>query len=273
MKSKYTKQQIIKSIRYWQDILKSFDKDNEQTFLFENDILNFDIVNEAKTKALDFLEREFGHDRVFSSIPNEQFSQSLYKRIFRVLNATLFGNRLSPIVVALYTQDKFHDVLKKLGQDNDLTYYAAYIPQFSNDKSKVIRETMFMITDNGLLTFMFIVNSICHELIHQYDIHFGDMKNIIYNNKYIKGIEHKTRTFSQLMTLANMQGIKVMVTSKNTPIDILNQEAVQFTLNLQEDEENPNCIQYYIDRIKRGDTKGIENMAIAPDGSLCLILT
>ena len=129
-----------------------------------------------------------------------------------------------------------------------------------------------MVTDNGLMTFMFIVNAICHEMIHQYDAHFGNMKDIVHSNQYFKGIEHKTRTFAQLMAIANNQGIKVMVTGKNIPIDILNQEAVQFTLNLQENEDS-NWVQYYIDRIKRGDRKGIENMGIAPNGDLCLVLT
>lgn len=74
------------------------------------------------------------------------------------------------------------------------------------------------------------------------------------------------------MTVANRQGMKVMVTGKGIPVDILNQEAVQFTLDLQEHEEDPHWVKYYIDRIKRGDTKGIENMGIMPDGSLALIL-
>lgn len=36
-------------------------------YTFKDNPLTIDILNEAKTKALDFLEREFGHDRVFST--------------------------------------------------------------------------------------------------------------------------------------------------------------------------------------------------------------
>ena len=153
--------------------------------VFESTSLSIDIINEAKTSALDLLEKQFGKDRVFSTIPLESFSTSLYKKIFRVLNATLFGNKLSPTVTYECTEDEFHTILKKLNNDNDFEYYAAYIPQYSRDKSKAERETLFMITDHGKMTFMFIVNAICHELIHQYDSHFGDLAIAIKLNRYV----------------------------------------------------------------------------------------
>ncbi len=67
-----------------------------------------------------------------------------------------------------------------------------------------------------------------------------------------------------------------MMNRNGTPVDILNKEVVQFTMDIQEDSKegkSSNWIKYYIDRIKRGDTKGIENMGIAPDGTLCIVFT
>ena len=52
-----------------------------------------------------------------------------------------------------------------------------------------------MITSHGKMTFMFMVNTICHELIHQYDSHFGDLAAAVKLNSYVKGLEHKTKTF------------------------------------------------------------------------------
>lgn len=42
-------------------------------------------------------------------------------------------------------------------------------------------------------------------------------------------------------------------------------------MKCNEDDDKLHGAIYYIDRIKRGDTKGIENMGITPNGNLVIV--
>lgn len=84
-------------------------------------------------------------------------------------------------------------------------------------------------------------------LLTAFDANYGILLKIAKEDEKL-GIDrsHDTPVFVKYMRLAAMEGIRVMINSNNTSFDILNQEAIQFTINLQ---ENDNA--HFFDVVKR----------------------
>ena len=77
MKTQYTKRQIVESIKYWENVLKT--------------------LNESKSVLLDAFAKKFGEDIVFGHNGHERINASLemIKSIYSISNDIVFNSTLT----------------------------------------------------------------------------------------------------------------------------------------------------------------------------------
>lgn len=114
-------------------------------------------MNEAKNAVIDALEKEFGHDVLFSWSMDYDVTQDDCQKIFDILNKYFFNSCLKPIDIYLWPEDKVTDALN--------------------------RDTI------KTCAFIFVVARICHEMIHYYDrftkeFHDKQLNHIITNKGF-----------------------------------------------------------------------------------------
>lgn len=176
--------------------------------------------------------------------------------IYDILNAYLFINELpnrKNLKVYACTKNDLLVLSKQVNIISDVSEdrYAIYAPEIDMN-GHLKGESIFLLDDYGKKTFLFAVSCICHELIHHYDAHNGVLIRIIKEDEQCNiDRSHQTPIFVRYMKLAALEGIRVMTNGNNTPYDILNQEAIQFTYNLQEDN-NENFFKL-VERLKAGE--------------------
>ena len=212
---------------------------------------------EAKTKLLTAFENKFGKDFVYSPKMDFEFNMKSFSIVYSLLNAYIFENKLRQKKLNTYicSSNNLNEIIEKMNikttiDPNDL--YAAYIPEINKNTNKLMRESILFMNDKGKTTFLFAVSELCHEMIHQYDANYGNFIQIIKEDEQL-GIDrsHETPIFVRFMKIAALEGIRVMINGNNTPFDILNQEAIQFTLKLQEDDNTH--FQELVKRLEAGE--------------------
>ena len=135
-------------------------------------------LNEAKTKVLTAFEDVFGKDFVYSPKMDFEFDGKTFSKAYAILNAHLFDNKLNQKQTASYycsaadlgvLADKMN--IETANNINEL--YAAYIPEINLKTGKLVKESIMFIDDYGKMTFLFAIDVLCHEMIHQYDANYG----------------------------------------------------------------------------------------------------
>lgn len=229
---------------------------------------------EAKTALLTAFEKTFGKDFVYSPDMDFEFTNDTFSKVYALLNAHLFENRLKTKKLNVYRcsaidAQMFIDKMHITNADDPEKLFAAYVPEVSKATGKLQRESILLMTDKGKMTFLFAVGELCHEMIHQYDANYGILLKIAKEDEKL-GIDrsHDTPFFVKYMRLAAMEGIRVMINSNNTPFDILNQEAIQFTINLQEDDN-----AHFFDIVERLENgKPVQNACLTNRGTVAYFI-
>ena len=167
MKKQYTKHQIIEAIKHWESVLKRMDES---------------IYN----GVIDALVNEFGKDVVLSKEFNYTLTQRDLKKIFSILNKHLFNNEIKFLPVVLWPMSKLVDKLnyhaKMSGDENEeiknikcIGVHSAICAPIVDDNNKLVdirfRDDYLIIDESKVQNciFIFVVASICHEMIHKYD--------------------------------------------------------------------------------------------------------
>lgn len=231
-------------------------------------------IYEAKTKLLTAFENKFGKDFVYSPKMNFKFDSKSFSQVYSLLNAYLFENKLKLKRLKVFncSDIDLNITINKMNikTTNDLKdLYAAYVPEVNKKTNKLVSESIFLMTDKGKMTFLFAVGELCHEMIHQYDANYGNFIRLIKEDEQL-GIDrsHETPIFVRFMKLAALEGIRVMINGNNTPFDILNQEAIQFTLNLQEDDNTH--FQDLVKRLEAGEK--VPNVCLTNRGTVAYFI-
>ena len=229
---------------------------------------------EAKTKLLTAFENKFGKDFVYSPEMNFEFDSKSFSIVYSLLNAYLFENKLKLKKFKIYncSLEDLNAFAKRMNIQTTVNLedlYAAYVPEIDKKTNRLMNESILFINDKGKMTFLFAVGELCHEMIHQYDANYGNFIRIIKEDEQL-GIDrsHETPIFVRFMKLAALEGIRVMINGNNTPFDILNQEAIQFTLNLQEDDNTH--FQELVKRLEAGEK--IPNVCLTDRGTVAYFI-
>ena len=86
---KYTRHQIIESIKYWAEQLH--------------------LMDESYNAVIDALANEFGKDLATSREFNYTLTQQDLKKIFKILNKCLFGNKIKFLPAVVWPIEKLMD--------------------------------------------------------------------------------------------------------------------------------------------------------------------
>jgi hypothetical protein len=224
MKKSYTKEQIIEAISYWTRQLK--------------------LMTESYNKCIDALINEFGHDIVTSRNFNYNLTKDDLKRIYDILNFTLFNNKLGLIRLEYWPEgfiiDKLNENAIKSGVfDQKISSIPCYgvfsavckdiVDKNGNITDININEEIIILNKTYLkdCIFIFAVASICHEMIHYYDrfskeFHDKQLNASQTNDDFDS---HKDVIFQQMMKEANEHGINVTDTLKNVQFKTANENA------------------------------------------------
>lgn len=82
MERQYTREQIVKAIKYWSNVLQRMDEDES---------------NAHSREVVDALIEEFGADVVKSQQLTYRLNDEDLKKIFDILNKHLFGGKLPKV--------------------------------------------------------------------------------------------------------------------------------------------------------------------------------
>lgn len=219
MNKQYTYNQIIKSIRYWKNVLS--------------------VLNETKNELLSKLFETFGIDCLCKS--NQcNINNLVINKCFDILNTYIFSSKLVKIPI-IYSNDtnirKF--LLNRKTDSNSIpkTFFGVYSVICDNDTTLswktplILRDDVILLNKNHIenKSITFLVSCLCHEMIHYYDKLYGEYCDFIKYNiitNIIKNL-HNTLTFDNMKNQANNLGLSVIqdIPYEKTT-DILDKEAI-----------------------------------------------
>ena len=209
-------------------------------------------MNEAQTKVLTRLEQEFSDYDIYDPKPFP-FTIKIFEQIRNILNAELFNGVLDPILMYFMSGAQLNS---KYGLNEPDEFYAKYIPPMKivmngvEDKSKylvgsrkfmeagpeIVINTKFI----GQMSFLFGVNSLCHEMIHQADFECGTLLDIMVAKLNGVGIEldsHATETFKLAFKDCRKKGLDIMINGMNRSIWDLNDAASGYSSIFKESSQ------------------------------------
>lgn len=209
---KYSRKQISEAIKYWTRQLKALD--------------------ESKAKVIDDLIEKFGEDVVLSKTGKFQPNTNNLRQIYDILNFRLFDNMLKNIPVTaehskniadrlnIYNEVSRGDELKL----DDVNVYSVHLAAVNETEAVNGKTTRISIFDNIIMlnrdlmvpgVFIFIVSSLCHEMIHYCNSFSDELRaHVLKSCNYpdYKYDSHNDPVFQEKMSQANDNGLHVTKT-------------------------------------------------------------
>lgn len=183
----------------------------------------------------------FGAEVVFSKERKFSIDDEMLRKIFVSLNKSFFNSKLPLIEMGCWPFEKIKkEMIRRKVKDAEKlqnTFYGVYSDTIQNDDLKSVKnpEEIVFSDDDILLmntdmlsnsVFIFIVSSVCHEMIHEYTKFFGHYKQLVFDHKDdIDSMDtHLCYSFQKMMRKANDMRVNV-VEKANKPDPILNANA------------------------------------------------
>lgn len=210
MNTKYTKQQIQNAIKYWTRKLNT--------------------LNESKLHVIDELVMQFGEDIVLSKEHSFTPTTQELKAIYDILNNNLFNGELKTIPVtycnSISMADRYN-TYNAVSNNNEPTVdkmparamhlAASKENKDSNGNLKSIDffSNIIMMNSDYMLknVFIFVVATLCHEMIHYCDSFSKEMHDKFLADTLTGNNDtnyHENTIFQEKMQEANENGIRVV---------------------------------------------------------------
>ena len=250
MRQKYTKRQIIESIKYWKNVLQHLD--------------------ESKSQFLNICSDKFGEDVVFSNKYDFEYSDSNVNDTFNLLDNRIFESKLSKLsclktyignasklnaIATSYNRNVPFDI----GDD-----FAVYIPDLEFGQHRItgkllmrkLRDGIFINNDDHHYgTFAYLMSTLCHEMIHCYDMNFGTLPNktldLLEKRAPIEVISytsHFTPCFKdKRILMKNESGLTMRISGDDKSFDELNKEDSSEIRLLKENDDMSNFVPIVFD--------------------------
>ena len=215
------------------------------------------MINESYNNCVDALIDEFGHDLVTSNEKTYNLTKEDLKRIYDVLNFTLFDNELKSIRLEYWPEnlivDKLNENAKKSGifdkKTNEMPgagVFSAVCKDVLDKDSNIIDikiyDEIIMVNKAYMKNciFIFAVAVLCHEMIHYYDRftkEFHD-KQLKASQTQVDFDSHKDQIFQEMMKEANEKGIHVVESLEGIPFKLANLNARYVLKNVIGEDED-----------------------------------
>lgn len=244
-----------------------------------------DFLLESESIVIQTLIKKFGKSRVFSDSRSVVATDELVQEIFDALNASFFNNSLPKVKILCtntagvrkFLSDRDPDVdysnhlvfgvyslmYDVFADDVNIDKIANY--QFTGDETvKTYGQTIIIdseLTRNSNL--IFLVNCVCHEMIHMFDDYHRDYKSLILkmsirNDRFDA---HTTPVFEKKMREARKHKMKIEIDGTGIPFPTLNDNAYAVltenrrTVKLIQDKDIPT--RYHVDLRSIGKIKNV----------------
>lgn len=208
-------------------------------------------------EVLSSFEKSFPKEIVRANPKERPFeaSETNLRKIFSVLNGLVFENKVGSIDMFLgnnkeivtFLKERFDKDVSEVDVSNYLGFHV-FVPIEETVKHRYklpSDQTIVFNTSYGKSSFGYAVSLICHEMIHNYDFHFGEALKYSYANKqYNLGINlHYTPTFRRFMKeIPEKYDIPIFVDGDGRPYIELNEEAQKYFLSLKEELCKESCM-------------------------------
>lgn len=254
---KHSRKQIQNTIFHWQCVFES-------------------LKAKGKTSnIIDALVDEFGRDVVECDELKYGFDDFDIFKLANMLNHVCFDDKLdiSKLILKLAdnNQENLDDLNKRQRNATTAFYYAIYVPVCSNDnESDFLAELLYINCETKKMTFMHIVNTICHELIHMYDAHYGNVLQLMKAGTISD--EHSTSIFLNMMEKFNKLGLNIMKTLRMKDFDDINKYSVEKMKLIAENiDENTwsESSRELLRKFRNGTAP--KNVCLGDDGSIAFI--
>lgn len=166
-KKRYTKKQIFEAIEHWSGVLARID--------------------ESKSKFLDACSKEFGEAVVFDDQLAFEYSKSNTMKVFELLDTFIFESKLNSIKglsIFIGNLNELNPIAAKYNKNRPIDLscnFALYLPDLDFGRNRLTgklmmrknSEVIFVNTDDHQHgTFAYLLSTLCHEMIHCYDLNF-----------------------------------------------------------------------------------------------------
>ena len=190
----------------------------------------------AKRKFLKIFEKKFGSSSFHSPIPTISIDRKLLLEVFDSLNSVVFGSTLSRNRVNFFIDAVPESVGRKIltdisGDPNDArgfgfhTAKMLFLPDQDNPNEKacyVDRDALVINTSYNPVCPALAVSNIYHEMIHMYDLWYGDLTEHYYEDGPTTD-KHATDTFKNQLKIARSLGVMVDDEGKANNMKEMNQ--------------------------------------------------
>lgn len=218
------------------------------------DFKDFLLMTESQTKLVKDLVEEFGDSLVFNGKPF-QFTPDNLKAIYQILNKHMFESKLNGCPIYYWTFDQIDKHLKKFGSKKELknTFPAMHFILELHKDPRVVQHPKDFKFGNEIIfinssfvpksSLEGIVASICHEMIHSYDVDYGQYREF-FHYELLTGEKmnyHRTPTFKTKMKEGNEMGIHIVEELKKDEMYAeFDQKAYeQLLATITEDDKQP----------------------------------
>lgn len=201
-------------------------------------------LEDTKSPIIQQLVNDFGAEVVFSKERKFSIDDEMLRKIFDSLNKSFFNSKLPVVEMrCLSYEDIREELILRAKEDKtfkgDLkienTFNGVYsvvldrpLDQIKSEDDVVFCRDLLMMNTNKLSNevFIYIVASVCHEMIHCYDRFFGDYRRMVADN--IEDLDamdsHDSYVFQRMMKKANKMRLNVIKTM-NKPDKLLSANA------------------------------------------------
>lgn len=213
---------------------------------------DFLLMTESQTKFVKDLVIAFGDEIVFGG-KLIQITESNLKLIYQILNRNLFESKLHDTQIHCWEFAQIKTYLKtfKLDSELDNNFPAMHFILELHDNPRAIKNPIdFKFSDEMIFintsfaqnsSLEGVIASLCHEMIHSYDVSYGQYRKF-FHYELVTGEKmnyHRTQLFRTKMKEANQMGIHVVESlKKNETYADFDQKAYEQLLSSISENDN-----------------------------------
>ena len=227
-------------------------------------------MDESKSQFLDICSEIFGKDIVFTNNLDFKYTTENVNDVFKLLDDHIFESKLSHLnclKIYIGNASKLNSIATTYNRNIPIDIrnnFAVYIPDLEFGRHRItgkllmrkLRDGIFINNDdhnNG--TFAYLMSTLCHEMIHCYDMNFGTLANKTLDllekgapMEVISYTSHFTPCFKDKKTLMkNESGLTMRTSGDNKSFEQLNKEDSDEIRLLKENDDLANFVPICLD--------------------------
>ena len=249
-------------------------------------------MDESKSRFLDICSSKFGEDIVFSDTYSFEYTDQNVNETFKLLDNRIFESKLSHLnclKIYIGNTSKLNAIATTYNKNIPIDIgdnFAVYIPDLEFGRHRItgkllmrkLRDGIFINNDDHCIgTFAYLMSTLCHEMIHCYDMNFGTLANKTLDlldkgasMEVISYTSHFTPCFKDKKTLMkNESGLTMRIAGNDKSFEELNKEDSSEIRILKENDDMTDFVPIEFDDEFKQRYKGL--FSFNGKNSACMI--